>query len=128
MSVARRNTTVIETTTIASGEFARAKVDVSGYADFTLQQIQTSAAGGAGAARVYGSALPFADPRLDDLDPATNNYWELDATLTWANPGTAGARSARASDNTWCTILVELEATAPNAQPDIAVYFFGKER
>lgn len=128
MSVARRNTTVIEPTTIASGEFARAKVDVSGYADFTLQQVQTSAAGGAGAARVYGSALPFADPRLDDLDPAANYYWELDATLTWASPGTVGSRSARASDNTWCTILVEIEATAPNPQPDIAVYFFGKER
>lgn len=128
MSVGRRFFTVLAPQTIASGEFARAKLDVSNWCDYTLQQVQTSAAGGAGAARVYGSALPFDDPRLSDLDPATNEHWELDTTLTWANPGTVGARSARASDNTWATILVELEATAPNPQPDIAVYFFGKER
>lgn len=128
MSVGRRNFTALPKQTIASGAFARAKLDVANWADYTLQQVQESAAGGAGVARVYGTALPFADPRLEETDPALNVYWELDTTLTWAAPGTVGARSARASDNTWSTILIEIEATAPNPQPDIAVYVFAKER
>lgn len=105
--------------------FARAAVDVHGYADFALQQVQETA-GGDGVALVYGSVLPFGDPRLADLDPATNPYWEEDTTVTWTAPGAVGARSARASDNNWATILVEIEATV--LIPDIAVYFFGKER
>jgi hypothetical protein len=128
VSVGRRNYTVIPKQTIASGAFARVALDVSNWCDFTLQQVQESAAGGAGVARVYGSALPFGDPRLVDLDPATNVHWELDPTVSWGNPGTVAARSARASDNTWSTILVEIAATAPNPQPDIAVYAFAKER
>lgn len=128
MSVGRRHFNPIAKQTIASGAFARAKLDVSNWADYTLQQVQESAAGGAGVARVYGSALRFDDTRLSELDPSLNDYWELDSTVVWANPGTVGARSARASDNTWSTILVEIEATAPNPQPDIAVYVFAKER
>lgn len=124
MSVGNRNATVIAPGNIAVG-FVRVPLDVHGWADFTLQQVQTTT-GGAGVAKVYGSTLPIDSTLLADLDPTTNMHWEEDTTLTWAAPGTAGARSARASDNTWCTILVEVEATIEIT--DIAVYFFGKER
>jgi hypothetical protein len=131
MSLASRaGITVIEKQELDVG-FLRAPVDVHGYADYTLQQVQ-EVAGGAGTGTVYGSVLPFGDVRLADLDPATNPYWEEDALLVWAAAGTEGARSTgpgrqvAPSSNGWATILVEIEATV--LLPDIAVYFFGKER
>lgn len=124
MSVARVHATVIERQSLAAT--TRVPLAVEGLADWTLQQVQETA-GGTGNARVYGSALPHNDPRLEDLDPATNFYWELDTAATWAAPGTQGARSVRASDNNWSTILAEIEVTA-GPIPNLTVLFFGKER
>lgn len=123
MSVGRRFATVIDRGALAATR--RVPLDVSNWADWTLQQVQETA-GGNGTAAVYGSALRIDDERLADLDPATNSHWELDAAATWAAPGAAGARSVRASDNNWATILAEI--TVAVALPDFAVYFFGKER
>lgn len=123
MSVARKSVTVI-----APGDLAatrRVPLSVEGWADWRLQQVQTST-GGTATAAVYGSVLPISDPRLTDTDPATNPHWELDASLTWAAPGTEGARSVKCSDNAWATILPEIAVTV--TLTDFAVYFFGKER
>lgn len=124
MSVGNRHATVIAPGDIAVG-FVRVPLDVHGWAAYTLQQVQTTT-GGAGVAKVYGSALPIASELLEDTDPTTNFHWEEDTTLAWAAPGTEGARSVHETDNSWSTILVEIEATL--LLTDIAVYFFGKER
>lgn len=125
MSVGNRYAEVLARGSIISGgEFVRVPLDVSQLCDFTVQQVQETA-GGTGVNRVYGSALPFGDPRLATLG-ASNPFWEIDTTLTWAAPGTIGARSARASDNCWSTILVEVEATT--TLNGMSIYFFGKER
>lgn len=123
MSVGRRFATVLEPGELAAT--ARIPLDVSNWADWTLQQVQETA-GGVGTAAVYGSALPIDSPLLADTNPSTNAHWELDTAAVWASPGAEGARSVRASDNNWATILAVINVTDP--LPDFAVYFFGKER
>jgi hypothetical protein len=123
MSVASRPITVLGETTLS--DTTGFPIDVSGFADWTLQQVQTVTAGG-GTAAVYGSALPFGDPRLADTDPSTNPHWELDAGATWAAPGAEGARAAGKADNRWATILAHITIVTP--LEGFAIYFFGKER
>lgn len=126
MSGAYRHATLRQAADAVSPTAIRIPVDVRGFSDFAIQWVQGSDTGTA-TATIYGSALPLDDKRLADLDPATNLHWEEDTTVSWTDPGAAGAASARAADNAWSTVLVEIDVTA-GTLGDFALYFFGKER
>jgi hypothetical protein len=122
VSIARVHATVIAPTTLAATR--RVPLAVEGLADWRVQYVQGSA-GGTATATVYGSVLDLDDPLLDDTDPATNMHWE-DTGLVLDPPGSAGSHSVAEENNSWSTILVEIDVAV--AVPDFAVYFFGKER
>lgn len=88
----------------------RFKIATDEYADVGLQWIvETATVGASATITVYASALQHDDPRLDSLDPTTNEYWSAIPTTFAVLPGaTAGSDFLPIADNATATLLIEV--------------------